>query len=251
MKIQHLNESIKSLTSDELQSLLETDYSEAYEHAKDGHYIFKGMYMTLDPSMAHLLEPLKDRKSKNTFNYYTLWMNNSQEWSEYPKRSVICTNSSREANGYGFQTFIILPKNGTKIGVCDDSDLWSSFDFGGGMVDASDVNYFFNAMFEKFYKKTPETYEDMVGMLKGIEVNDETLNYVSSAMSSQGLSKSKLLNIFKEHGAYGLFASLFSTKGFEMTTVGGVHQYNDKPREVWFDNQFIAIDIESKSDIIR
>ena len=36
-----------------------------------------------------------------------------------------------------------------------------------------------------------------------------------------------------------------------MTTVGGVHQYNDKAREVWFDNQFIAIDIERKDDIIR
>lgn len=250
MKIYQLNEDIKDLETEELHRLLETDYSDAYEHAQDGKFIYKGMYTSLPPNKAHLLEPLKNRPSQNTLNYYTLWMNNSKQWSEFPKRSVICTTSASNAGDYGFQTFIILPKNGSKIGVCSDFDLWTSFDFGGGMADASDVNHFFRALFEKYFKNTPYSYEDLVKMLKSIEVDDQSIEYVSTLMSRHGLNKALLIDIFKEEGAYGLFAKLFNTKGFKLTDVDGVYNFSDDKREVWFDNEFIAIDLNSRNDVL-
>jgi len=79
----------------------------------------------------YLIDPKKSkekRRSRNTSNYYTLIMDNSPSWKEYPKRSesVICSiNASCGKNSP--HIFRVFPKNGSKIGVCNDSDLWKSF----------------------------------------------------------------------------------------------------------------------------
>jgi len=43
------------------------------------------------------------RKSRNTSNYYTLIMDHSQKWKQYPKgsKSIICTTSRSKAENYG------------------------------------------------------------------------------------------------------------------------------------------------------
>ena len=79
----------------------------------------------------YLIDPKKGkRRSANTLNYYTFIMDNSKKWSKYPKRSksVIC--SSIEFNLRYMddpENYIVLPKNGAKIGECSSDDLWYSF----------------------------------------------------------------------------------------------------------------------------
>ena len=69
-----------------------------------------------------------NRKSANTFNHYTIWMDNHSSWEAYPKRSksLICSTDSDYARGFG-SVKLIIPADKNKIGVCSDSDLWESF----------------------------------------------------------------------------------------------------------------------------
>ena len=68
-----------------------------------------------------------DRKSANTYNYYTLWMSNNPQWADYPKRnrSLICSTDSRKAKIYG-KTMIVIPLVDCKIGICPSDDIWFS-----------------------------------------------------------------------------------------------------------------------------
>lgn len=70
-----------------------------------------------------------NRKSANTHNYYTIWMDNHPSWSDYPKRSksLICSMSEDYAGSFG-DLKLIIPADGNKIGICSDDDLWTSFD---------------------------------------------------------------------------------------------------------------------------
>lgn len=71
------------------------------------------------------VEPSKHtRISRNTYNYYTLIMDNSPLWKEYPKRSksIICGTTGVSSQ------YTVFPFDGSKIGVCPSFDLWDSFD---------------------------------------------------------------------------------------------------------------------------
>lgn len=65
------------------------------------------------------------RKSKNTLNYYTLMMDNSELWKNFPKRSqsFICTTALGTASLYG-SPYLVFPVDGTEIGVCPVPDIW-------------------------------------------------------------------------------------------------------------------------------
>jgi hypothetical protein len=91
-----------------------------------GHRLYKDDYFTINPkSFSERESPYAD------FNYYNLLLSNLPSWSKYPKRnkSVICTTESdaalRRGNGNGY---IVLPINGSKIGVCSAADIWDSFE---------------------------------------------------------------------------------------------------------------------------
>ena len=68
------------------------------------------------------------RLSANTHSYVGMLMDNLPGWRGYPKRnkSLICTNYQDYAQSYG-AVHRMFPINGTKIGICQDVDVWSSF----------------------------------------------------------------------------------------------------------------------------
>ena len=77
----------------------------------------------------YFIDPSKsERKSANTSNFYTLWIDNSKKWADYPKRSksLICTTQAQTAAGYG-TSYMMIPYDGAKIGVCPSYDMWESF----------------------------------------------------------------------------------------------------------------------------
>lgn len=79
-----------------------------------------GEFWLIDPKKAS--EP---RRSRNTYNYYTLVMDNDPAWGIFPKRSqsLICESSfQRGMSGL----FLVIPEDGTKIGVCPNQDIWGS-----------------------------------------------------------------------------------------------------------------------------
>ena len=108
--------------------------SKAFERAKLGNKIYRGVsgikgdYFIIDPKKG------KPRRSAYVgSNFYTLLMDNLPSWKQYPKRSqsVICTTDLSKANDYASngQPYIVIPKDGSKIGVCNDDDIFTSFPY--------------------------------------------------------------------------------------------------------------------------
>jgi len=82
-----------------------------------------------------------NRVSANTFNYYTLWMDNHPSWSEFPKRSksLVCSTNLITASNYARKSYaqLMIPADSNKIGICSDDDLWTSFDALSDMAENS------------------------------------------------------------------------------------------------------------------
>lgn len=74
------------------------------------------------------------RPSRNTLNYYTLFVDNSPMWAKFPPRSssVICTTNYDTAYAYG-RPYVILPEGDPAIGVAPTQDFW--FSFGQRLLD--------------------------------------------------------------------------------------------------------------------
>ena len=70
-----------------------------------------------------------ERESAHTKNYYTLIIDNSEKWSEYPDRSksIVCTTGQRAASNYG-DTYLVIPEGSPKVGIAPARDIWFSFD---------------------------------------------------------------------------------------------------------------------------
>jgi len=71
-----------------------------------------------------LIDEIQERRSVTHGNYYTLLINHSKPWIDYPKREQIC-----ELNGYWStndikKNFIVIPYNNSKWGVAPNSDIW-------------------------------------------------------------------------------------------------------------------------------
>jgi hypothetical protein len=78
----------------------------------------------------HIVNPSRYiRKSKHASNIYTLLMDNSPYWKDYPKRSksIICATSINKAYSYGSVFKVIPLDKDAKFGVCPKDDIWWSF----------------------------------------------------------------------------------------------------------------------------
>lgn len=123
-----------------------------------------------------LIKPSEfERRSANTKNIYTLIIDNSPRWKDFPKRknSIICTTSINTANDYGY-TYVVIPYDGAKIGVCPNNDIWNSFykslgafinmdQFVFGLHEAGVDDSNFNLMkigFDKLEKEMKSSKED-------------------------------------------------------------------------------------------
>jgi len=112
-------------------------------------------FIFIDPSKYKRVSAYHD------YNYYTLLFDNLPSWKSYPKRSqsIVCATDKNIARNYGY-VYRVFPKIRSKIGVCSDSDIWSSFKAFNTM---SDFNNMLHNIFEilKGTVKEPHTYEDL------------------------------------------------------------------------------------------
>lgn len=140
---------LKQLSVPEFIKLLETSCARSI-HQINRMPIYRGMkYATaLYTGDTGIGAP---RKSKNTDNYYTLWVDNSREWEKYPKRSrsFICTTSAENVADYG-KIFLAIPYDDSKVGIAPASDYWYSFsNYSDGLDSLVDM---INALFKLFLR---------------------------------------------------------------------------------------------------
>ncbi len=135
----------KPLDLDEAITLIKTHCSDALREERSNCRIYRGINLDsdaayFDPSQA------QPRRSRNSDNFVTLIMDNSPPWKAYPKRSrsMICTNSLGKAMAYG-HVYMVLPYNGTNIGVAPKYDIWEGFYDSTGM-EVPDINIHLETM---------------------------------------------------------------------------------------------------------
>lgn len=132
---QYLTESsgsrMKPLDDENTKIILSTKCRRSVKEylSQDRGYIWRGVYNRRVTNYQGVGKGEEPRKSANTYNYYTLFMDNHPSWKSYPKRSesFICTTAGSKANSYGSR-FAVFPLDGSNIGVCPERDLWESFD---------------------------------------------------------------------------------------------------------------------------
>lgn len=110
---------------------IKTNCSEAISALKTGVKIFRGIpsydeYILIDPK-------LKMRKSTTGLEYYNILMSNLPNWRKFPRRdrSLICSTSESTADLFARisnkgTTYLVLPFNGAKFGVCPSDDIFGS-----------------------------------------------------------------------------------------------------------------------------
>ena len=96
------------------------------KHMKHGYKIWRGTESKTPVAYKNTND--FTRRSANTYNLYTLWIDNHEAWKAFPKRSksLICTTELETAGGYGYP-HLIIPADDALIGICPDNDMWRSF----------------------------------------------------------------------------------------------------------------------------
>jgi len=126
MKFKHflIEQRSKKISEEEAEKIINTKCKASLK----GTPIYRGRNISL--TFYAIIDPKKYvRTSANTLNYYTLLIDYIlPQWKNYPKRSqsIICSTSPERAKVYG-TLYRVYPFDGSKIGVCPESDIWASF----------------------------------------------------------------------------------------------------------------------------
>ena len=129
------------------------------------------------------IDPTKStRKSAYAMNnFYTLLMDELlPSWKNMPKRSksVIATNNLNKAMGYGMM-YIVYPYNGSKIGICNEEDIWDSFGY-LDLTPLEELNIFLNDVgyeFDLTHNDDKSSLIDILSALDDIKKNELDFNF--------------------------------------------------------------------------
>jgi len=176
-----------------------------------------------------------ERKSQNTSNWYTLIIDNSPKYKNYPKRSqsLICTNTIETAKAFG-SPMAIIPFNDAKIGVVNASDIWDkSIVLGDKRTYISDVNDYFDML--KEFGLSDTNWQSFIDFDKKLKTDKKFRNSVEKNV--EGTPIESLLDDFvnKVLKMYDL--------GFELLTP---KQYEKRPTtsretEMWIGGEVVCL----------
>lgn len=220
-----------------LTNALTKDFNKALR----GNPIFRGIKDQHSPIFYADPQKSAPRKSANTFNYYTLLIDHIlPQWSNFPKRSksFICSNDYYGADGYG-TTYIILPKNGSKIAVCPSNDIWTGFIKRAGESLWS-INHVFRSMGLNY-----DNWKTFKAELKAITIEGFEYHISSKHELFYDSIKSKL---GKFNTLYELIEWIFDPKenGFFIINPGGKTPHTRV--EVWTEGPVIGVRVDSPGD---
>ncbi len=254
-----------SLDDIELINLLNTDYSEAFDRAKKGYFIFRGD--VIDDNIVNRKPGIRISLN-NSYNYYNRLLSNIlNSWKHYPKRnqSFICTSSYEYAAHWSDVVNLVLPINGTKLGICPRWDMWRSF------TEHSDIErmLYFNIDISKFFSIINDTLADVHDYIFKYEDNKEVYRYIVKTESNiKKLTENKVNDLIEYFHADMYNANIFeyiirSVYNDTETIISClddilnpeknefrtefIESYSipiNKQRELWFSNEAIFIRID-------
>lgn len=237
-----------SITKDEVINILKTNCKEFLKNPISK--VYRGLgdndsdYLLVKPSE-------HNRRSANTKNIYTLFIDNSYRWKGYPKRSksIICTTNESTASDYGFH-FVVVPFDGAKFGVCPSHDIWFSF---------SEINDMgFNSNMDTFVydlEVSDSDYESMTSDLEKLEkeIIDKEGKVSFWTRHSKSRFASDFYNKHKENNIslYEFIDELLDPKenGFYISDYARISTHSDS--EVWTDSNCLLISPRALKEILN
>lgn len=237
--ITYLNEGRgKSISQQEALEFAEKNCTEAINSYKKGNRIFRGIEGTYG-NFARI-KPIGERKSANTNNYYTLFINYDGPWKEYPKREIICSSADYIASQFG-DVYVMLPINGAKIGIVPEEDIWFTFDSVPGGADNVNVQIH-NILRQKSSGINLNNFNELKKALSEIKRDDGTDNILLEI-----LSKSNYDNLYEL-----LSKEVFNPNknGFKVQPISRLSN-SGKRFEVWTDVECLMIDPDVAIDFVK
>lgn len=184
------------------------------------------------------------RKSANTNNNYTLWMDNHPDFEGWPKRSQswIATSHWHVAQGFGGVSILIVEDN-AKVGIVGEDDLWFKEPYPGLTLEQWAGSM--EEILQHFGKGNNQTYAELKKALQSVTADmlsdavDESsdphysLREISSIMNHTG--SDTLYDFWDEYLQAGLFEQ---TNGANVSDI-------DPDGEVWIEGKvaFIPFDM--------
>jgi hypothetical protein len=240
----------KKIKKDKVIDLIKNNCQQALNKYKKDIIIFRGIerntdFLFVDPKSD------KPRRSANTKNYYTLINDNSPYWKQYPKRSesLICTTDKNMSMGYG-TSYIVLPYDNAKIGVCSEIDYWDSFPNLFRLVDGYYNMAFFNRELVLLFQQVGIKLSDKSykGLQHSFGLFDLTFNHDIESIES--LIYKDEYNILKGYEKVWDLMKHFNTLLTPEPNKFGLYKINNfgryTNREVWTDSKSVLINIDNK-----
>jgi len=226
--------------------------------AKD--LIYRGLQVHLgrgssDHPEVFFVQPSKhERASANTTNFYNMMLSNFPSWKNYPKRnkSLICTTDFYRAGDYGF-VYYVIPKDGSKIGICDEGDIWNSF---AKVSDPVGLNDMLSHIFRDFFRIHVDD-TDWNDIVKGFQMIDKDRDgVINSTLSDKSFRYVIPEEMWDDYriGKWATFEKMMEwyfdpdANGFRVVTVGSPLPGNV---EVWTSGDSILIHKDYWDDFIE
>lgn len=260
--VEVLIESSHTIDDMDVVQRLKTKCSEAL----DLHLKGKGIYFatTHSKDKVMLVRPSQHTYEEGKYKLLHEMLDASSEWKMFPKRSVstICSTSKQAAES-GSTVYVVLPVNGTKLGVCTDAVYGESFnrlEKTFGIRDVLEFEREFKLilnMTEQFVndKDLPDDldikeiqrvcamFDNIMKTFKGLH------DFKMMLRSVTRLNVDEWLRPFRE----GLFMRIMDAldpdlNGFEVARVPDMERF--KNREIWFTNDCYMIEKSTFEELL-
>jgi hypothetical protein len=248
-----------------MNAILRGQFSTAHKKAFE-YPIFRGVRGAAEYPY-WIVQPAKTyRSSKNTSNFYTGLIDKLPSWREYPKRSrsIICSSSEGNASAFG-HLLRVFPKNGSKIGVCPQSDFWDSFKL---MMDRTKIytmdefNDTFTGIFEDAYKPlgdmgrelTEETYKQFIDLTNQWATKDNIIQKIRTSEHVDNHTRAALVDDINKYFG-GDWEKYFddlmnpTANKFELHTIETYNVKESRDKEVWTDGVCLMIDYDRVGEL--
>jgi len=245
----YLNESrTRPIKEDEFIKLINTTHKDSVKNLGIDNCIFRGAYIE---GMFSKTNPKNGdpRVSANSSNEYTLLVDNLPCWKGYPKRSrsLICSTSFETAHDYGDGVNIVLPKNGSKIGVCDSNDFWVSFPYLSVSMDIRNMDSFNHILGTWIGEDNDKNWNTLKSAIANFdEVHKDETDWIEWWRTYHFLLSEQLYTKWDSMGRnlMRVLNDILDPKknGFTLEKIGKSYFPND--REVWTDGECINVYVE-------
>jgi len=241
----------KILTKEETKNILNTECSD-YLNFNLNNIIVKRNHMS---GIKYMYYDIKnyERKSKNTYNYYTLIINNDPSWKNYPKRKIIAlyddTNRAIRKFIDDRDVYAVIPFNNVNWGVCPRHDMWFSIKDTITLMEfndeLSDISRYLKV------KIHDDNFENFKSDLKELDLKLKNLTGIQIIHLENYLL---LIDKIKEFGGvYNYYVHLIDPNRNDFKLMNSKELYNDysfNNKEVWTDGKCLMIQMSEYKEMI-